>query len=101
MRHICFDRYINFSSMQASTSLSLHGLRGGARVDASHDADISSYTSKTQSIRVWSPKGLFCLLQAKAKVEVSPEEVFDILTEPIHQSKIFRNCVQTAEVRIE
>jgi ribosome-associated toxin RatA of RatAB toxin-antitoxin module len=58
---------------------------------------MEAYTNNNQSIRVWSPAGLFCLVQARAKVDASPDEVFNILTEPMNY-KIFRNCVPASKL---
>lgn len=71
-------------------SVTASRLRGGARIAGGHDGELESYASGDQSVKVWSPKCMFCVVQVKAKVDCSPEEAFDILTDPMNY-KYFRN----------
>lgn len=56
-----------------------------------HDADVESYTSGNQSVKV-SSEGLdSVVIQVKAKLDTTPEEVMGILTAP-NSHEIFRSA---------
>jgi len=76
------------------SSSGLGQLRGGSRITSDHEVDVDSYDSGSQSVKVVSPKGMFCVIQVKAKVDATPDECIDILTSPT-SDKIFRNSSKT------
>ena len=62
----------------------------GAEMSTSHEESPEAYKSGNLSVKVWQPAGLLCMIQVRARVPLSPDRIFNILTD-IENQKIFRN----------
>ncbi|CAG9464575.1 unnamed protein product [Pedinophyceae sp. YPF-701] len=66
----------------------------GAKAISAADEGLheEAWSDGKQEVKVYQPEGLMCLVQVRARVPLSPQEIFDILTSDTNQ-EVFRNMV--------